>query len=57
MNDDNAEKAIANLNGSEFNGRPVTGSAARSLERKDFVNRRDAQRSPSGYGPFLISSI
>ncbi len=52
MSDDNAEKAIAHFNGSQFNGRPLTVSHARTLDRKDFLSRRGGQRNRGGYGPF-----
>ncbi len=35
-NDEEAQKAIAELNGKEFNGRNLTVSEARPMERRDF---------------------
>jgi cold-inducible RNA-binding protein len=36
MNDDSAEKAISQLNGTEFNGRALTVNEARPMVKKDF---------------------
>lgn len=36
MNDDQAEKAIAQLNGQEHNGRALTVNEARPMVKKDF---------------------
>jgi len=49
MSDDNAEKAIAQFNGTELNGRALTVNEARPLVAKDFAGRsagsRGARRS------------
>jgi RNA recognition motif-containing protein len=39
MNDDEAEKAIAQFNGSEFNGRTLTVNEARPMVKKEFTSR------------------
>ena len=40
MNDDQAEKAIAELNGREHNGRALTVNEARPMVKKDFGGGR-----------------
>jgi hypothetical protein len=47
MGGDNAEKAIAQFNGTELRGRALTVNEARPLGRKDFVSRDDGQRRRS----------
>jgi RNA recognition motif-containing protein len=49
MDDDNAEKAIAQFNGSELRGRALTVNEARPLGRKDFVSHRAGQRGRGRY--------
>lgn len=39
MNDDDAEKAIAALNGKEFAGRALTVNEARPMVKREFTNR------------------
>jgi cold-inducible RNA-binding protein len=43
MSADNAEKAIAQFNGTEFRGRALAVNEARPLGRKDFVGRGAGQ--------------
>ena len=52
MGDDNAEKAIAQFNGTELNGRALTVNEARPLGRKDFVSRDAGQRGRGRYGRY-----
>ena len=52
MGDDNAEKAIAQFNGTELNGRALTVNEARPLGRKDFVSHGAAQRGRGRYGRY-----
>jgi RNA recognition motif-containing protein len=47
MGDDNAEKAVAQFNGTELKGRALTVNEARPLVRKDFVSRDAGQRRRS----------
>ena len=46
MDDENAEKAISGLNGSEHNGRALTVNEARPMVKKDFGG---GGRSGGGY--------
>jgi cold-inducible RNA-binding protein len=39
MNDDDAEKAIAQFNGKDFAGRPLTVNEARPMVKREFTNR------------------
>jgi RNA recognition motif-containing protein len=39
MNDDEAEKAIAQFNGADFNGRALTVNEARPMVKKEFTGR------------------
>jgi RNA recognition motif-containing protein len=39
MSDEDAEKAIAQFNGSEFGGRSLTVNEARPMVKKEFTNR------------------
>ena len=48
MGDDNAEKAIAQFNGTELRGRALTVNEARPVDRKDFVSRGAGQRRRYG---------
>ena len=41
MNDDHAEKAIAQLNGTEHNGRALTVNEARPMVKREFGGRSD----------------
>jgi cold-inducible RNA-binding protein len=50
MNDDHAEKAIAQLNGTDFNGRALTVNEARPMVKKDFGGRPNRDRG--GYGRY-----
>ena len=50
MNDDNAEKAIAQLNGTELNGRALTVNEARPMVKRDFGGGRGRQNSGRGGG-------
>jgi len=52
MSDDNAEKAIAQFNGTQLDGRALTVNEARPLIRRDFVNHRGGQRSRGGSGRY-----
>jgi RNA recognition motif-containing protein len=52
IGDDNAEKAIAQFNGTELRGRALTVNEARPLGKKDFVSRGAGQRSPRRYGRY-----
>ena len=40
MNDDNAEKAISQLNGRELNGRSLTVNEARPMAKREFGQRQ-----------------
>ena len=50
MNDDNAEKAISGLNGTELNGRALTVNEARPMVKKDFGGRNDRGGGRGGRG-------
>jgi RNA recognition motif-containing protein len=50
MSADNAEKAIAQFNGTELRGRALAVNEARPLGRKDFVGRGAGQ--PGRYGRY-----
>ena len=57
MEDADAEKAIQRLNGTEFNGRPLTVNEARPMAKKYFSQRsrnrdRDRGRGGSGRGVY-----
>jgi RNA recognition motif-containing protein len=49
MNDDGAEKAISQLNGTQFNGRALTVNEARPMVKKDFGG---GGRGRGGYGRY-----
>jgi RNA recognition motif-containing protein len=51
MDDDNAEKAIAQFNRTELRGRALTVNEARPLGKKDFVSR-GGQRNPRRSGRY-----
>jgi RNA recognition motif-containing protein len=48
MNDDHAEKAIAELNGREHNGRALTVNEARPMVKREFSGRSNS-RGGGGY--------
>ena len=48
MNDDHAEKAIAELNGKEHNGRALTVNEARPMVRRDFGDGGSRRHSGGG---------
>lgn len=53
MEDADAEKAIQQFNGTEFNGRALTVNEARPMAKKDFSQRsgnRDRDRGRGGRG-------
>jgi RNA recognition motif-containing protein len=50
MSDDGAEKAIAQFNGTQLDGRALTVSEAHPLIGRDFVNRRSGSRGRGGSG-------
>jgi cold-inducible RNA-binding protein len=50
MNDDSAEKAIAGLNGADFNGRSLTVNEARPMVKRDFGGRPNNDRGGRGGG-------
>ena len=50
MQDDQAEKAISQLNGTEMNGRALTVNEARPMVKRDFGGRPN--RGRGGYGRF-----
>ena len=57
MNDDSAEKAIAGLNGSDFNGRSLTVNEAKPMVKRDFGGRsnndsRGGRGGGGGYGRY-----
>jgi RNA recognition motif-containing protein len=53
MADGNAEKAIAQFNGADLNGRALTVNEARPMADKGFGNRGGAaQRSRGGYNRY-----
>ena len=52
ISDDNAEKAIAQFNGTQLDGRALTVNEARPLVRRDFVNHRSGHRGRSGSGRY-----
>jgi cold-inducible RNA-binding protein len=45
MNDDDAEKAIGQLNGKDFGGRALTVNEARPMVKKEFTNRAGRSNS------------
>ena len=49
MNDENADKAISELNGTEHNGRALTVNEARPMVKKDFGGGRSNR---GGYGSY-----
>ena len=53
-NDDHAEKAIAELNGKEHNGRALTVNEARPMVKKDFGGggRSGSRGGGGGYGRY-----
>ena len=50
MDQENAEQAISQLNGTEHNGRALTVNEARPMVRKDFGDRPNKGRG--GYGRY-----
>ena len=48
IGDDNAEKAIAQFNGTELRGRALRVNEAPPLDKKDFVSRGAGQRGRYG---------
>jgi RNA recognition motif-containing protein len=50
MNDDNAEKAISQLNGTELNGRALTVNEARPMVKRDFGGGGGRQNGRGGGG-------
>ena len=50
MNDENADKAISELNGTEHNGRALTVNEARPMVKKDFGGGSNKGRG--GYGRY-----
>jgi len=52
MGDDNAEKAIAQFNGTELNGRALTVNEARPLVAKDFAGRSAGNRGSRRSGRY-----
>lgn len=48
MSDDNAEKAISQLNGKELNGRALTVNEARPMVKRDFGQRQNSGRGGRG---------
>ena len=52
MSDDGAEKAISQLNGTEFNGRALTVNEARPMVKKDFGGGGGRGRSGGGGGRY-----
>ena len=52
MSDDNADKAIAQFNGTELRGRALAVNEARPLGRKDFQSRDAGPRGRGRYGRY-----
>jgi len=56
MDDESAEKAIAGLNGADFNGRSLTVNEARPMVKRDFGGRPNndnrGNRGGGGYGRY-----
>jgi len=52
MNDDNAEKAISQLNGKELNGRTLTVNEARPMVKRDFGGGRQNSGGGGGRGGY-----
>jgi RNA recognition motif-containing protein len=53
MNDDSAERAISQLNGTDLNGRALTVNEAHPMVKKDFGGRQNSGRSGrGGYGRY-----
>src|SRR5215813_13836462 len=52
MNNEDADKAIAKLNGTDLGGRALTVNEARPVVKKDFAGGggRDGNRRAGGYG-------
>lgn len=50
MNDDSADKAIAQLNGTELNGRALTVNEARPMVKREFGGGGGGGRSSGGRG-------
>ena len=48
MNDDSAEKAISQLNGTELNGRALTVNEARPMVKNEFGGRQNSGRGGRG---------
>ena len=52
MNDESAEKAISQLNGTQLNGRALTVNEARPMVKKDFGGGRRPNTGRGGYGRY-----
>ena len=52
MNDESAEKAISQLNGTELNGRQLTVNEARPMVKRDFGGGRQNSGRGSGRGGY-----
>jgi cold-inducible RNA-binding protein len=52
MNDDNAEKAISQLNGTELNGRALTVNEARPMVKREFGGGGRQNNSRGGRGGY-----
>ena len=52
MNDESAEKAISQLNGSELNGRALTVNEARPMVKRDFGGGGRQNSGRGGYGRY-----
>src|SRR5262247_1616607 len=52
MNDESAEKAISQLNGTELNGRRLTVNEARPMVKRDFGGGRQNSGRGSGRGGY-----
>ncbi len=51
MSEEDADKAITQLNGAQFKGRALVVNEARPLTKKEFVNRHE-RRDRGGYGRY-----
>jgi cold-inducible RNA-binding protein len=52
MNDESAEKAISQLNGTELNGRQLTVNEARPMVKRDFGGGGRQNSGRGGYGRY-----
>jgi RNA recognition motif-containing protein len=52
MNDESAEKAISQLNGTELNGRALTVNEARPMVKRDFGGGGRQNSGRGGYGRY-----